>query len=211
MEELRHNLAFLERSGDNLPCRTSASLLRRLLLDELPKTKQLRHLKFRSYIAPNDEDFGFPLTIHEISEHGTRVVPNVLNHNEHQILSFHKWKNEIVFRGQSNNGHLLNEQLSKVDKSYSREGFLNFVRHEIGAHFDDEISLEFLSTNRTKSFFDLKVTARDGIPVQSSAPHPHKWTYLSATVAGIGVELLKSIAVKEINGQLLLLNPVHNA
>ena len=208
IEELRYHLTFIERSGDNLACRTSASILRRLLVDELPKTKQLRHLNFRSYIDPNDEDSGFPLTTHEISEHGTRVVPNVLIHNEHQILRFHKWKNEIVFRGKPNNGHPSNEQLSKVDKSYSREAFLNFVRHEVGSHFDDEISLEFLSANRTQSFLDLKVTARDGIPVQSSAPHPHKWTYLSATVVGIGAELLKSIAVKEINGQLLLLNPV---
>lgn len=211
LEELRFNLTFLERSGDNLTCRTSASILRRLLLDELPKTRQLRHLKVRSYIEPNDENSGFPLTIHEVSEHGTRIVPKLLSQDKHQVLPFHKWKKEIAFRGKPDKEYPLNEQLSKVGKIYSRESFLNFVRHEVGAHFDDDISLEFLSANRTKSFFDLKVATRDGAPVQSGAPHPHKWTYLSATVAGIGAELLKSIAVQKINGQLLLLNPAHNA
>jgi hypothetical protein len=101
----------------------------------------------------------------------------------------------VVFRPDHAEFYLKNDA-PRPKSDLSRERLLNFARNEIGAHFDREVSAEFSSLSHGFSPFQSRVESRDGKPSEAKGEPPHKWSYLSATLATIAFELMNSISFR---------------
>lgn len=211
LAELSHSIRNIEIL-DNISSRTTSAIIRRILIDELPKAKlKQQQLEMRSYLIGGKEDRSpFPLTILEVTDRGSRVVPIFLHNSEFfKTTTLHKWKNQICFSGKEASSYydlfkkgVLSDEQSPLD-DLSRELFISDTRNEVGAHYDDDISLFSLFGDDMSEEFNLRVT--NG-PIVPSDVKLHKWNRLSATIATIGYEIIKSIYVVEHQGELVLVN-----
>lgn len=204
--ELQQGIIGMER-GNNLACRTVAVLLKRILDDELPKATRGREIKMRSYITLDRSHRPvFPLTTLEVSKSGTRIAPLVPSCQDFDVVPLKKWKEQIVFHGEEASVFFEHKTNTFSPEDLSRHLFLKFTRDETGAHFDKEISHFSLLASKNYTMLDLHVVDEETGTAHEQVSMPHKWNYLSATIATIGFEFIKSIAVIRHDGNLLFVN-----
>lgn len=197
LNEVKSHLFLIER-GENLASRTLAVIIHRIISQELSRAFPNRRISMDSFLKPETSDRSvniYPLTSFEVTEHGTRIVPVPLHDKENKsVVPFNQWKNGIVFYGEYRvDGSDRRTNLPFLN--LTREKLVKNVRNEIGAHFDNEVSSGVHHISSDKPFLDLRVSARGGVPTKPTAKVPHKYSYLSATIATIGIELLSTFSV----------------
>ncbi|MCC5958274.1 MAG: hypothetical protein JJU08_02915 [Rhodobacteraceae bacterium] len=205
--ELRASILAIEK-GNNLACRTVASLLQRILLDELPVATQGRKIKMLSHRRSSDgTPDPFPLTVLEVTEYGTRIVPTVFKNHIFNILDLQRWKTEKVIFGSQASALYGLDVSNMLKEDFSREKLLRDIRNEIGAHVDSDISAFFKIAFQDYTFVNFQKIPKSADTNSLFRSPPHRWNFLSATISAIAVEFLKSIDIVEKNNVLLLINP----
>lgn len=207
LQELRVLLVSMEQ-GNNLLCRTVSTTLRRVLVDELPIAARGYDLYIRSYCDTRNEfRTSHPLTTLEITSHGTRIAPVILHQKDYVALKLQKWRNQKVFFGKEASDFFQARDISRFETDLSRDQVINYTRHEVGAHVDKEISAFYKFSSSEYTMFDMRVTDDRNAPTSGEKlKPPHKWNYLSATIAAIATEFLLSVEVVKYEGKLLLVN-----
>lgn len=197
LNEVKSHLLLIER-GENLASRTLAVIIHRIMSQELSRAFPNRSISMDSYLEPATSEGAvniYPLTSFEVTEHGTRIVPVPLHDKKNKfVVPYKQWKTEIVFYGEHRDGGG-DRKTNLPFLNLTREKLVKNVRNEIGAHFDKEISTGVHHLSTEKPFLDLRVSARGGVPTKPTGKVPHQYSYLSATIATIGIELLDSFSV----------------
>lgn len=207
LNELRTLMSAMEQ-GNSLSARTVATVVYRILADELPIAARRRKIRLYSGIFdPEGSRAPFPLTVYEVSPQGTRIAPILVDDvARRRAVNSQKWKTEIVFWGKEVSQLFQDPELSIPEVNLTREKFVKDVRNETGAHLDEDISIFSALSSSGYVPFDFKVVKNGGDT--GAAPKLHNWDYLSATVVAIAFELLMSLRVIEHEGQLLLVNTI---
>lgn len=191
LNEIRHYIKLIG-SGDNLASRTLSVIITRIIEEELPIAVEKGPVTLVSFRP--EEIRWFPLTMLEVTEHGTRITPLPTEVWANKPLPLKKWKSEIIYSPPA--GGFVAPSTEAPPRALSRMDFIRYVRNEIGAHFGAEVGSHVAAYSHDFSPLQLSIVARDGEPIlKPSGKEPHRWTYLSATIVTVGYEILHSVRV----------------
>lgn len=204
--ELRQSLLGIE-GGNNIACRTAATIINRILVDELPLASRGYKVRMRSYLrSKHPERDPFPLTTLEVTKSGTRIAPIIQHKTIYEVIPLQNWKTQKSFYGKEASAMFQGRINEPLLEDLSREKIVRDTRNEMGAHVDRDISNFSHLSMQYFTRLELRVVDGEPLPETATMIKPHKWNYISATIASISFEILKSIRVIPHEGKHLFFN-----
>lgn len=206
-------LADLYDAGSHFSSRTIATVIQRLISDELPLAGLRRKVALIS-LSPGTYEGNmlpeYPLVKYLISstEGGKKAHTAILPKDGslgQRLLSVSEWESETVFLEGRHEFQQRKEGLSLRDAgklkriNVSRRELLKCSRNETGAHFDRSITYDYLKLHHSETPFKFGFLNEES-GLHEAISDPSIWKregeYGGATIRTMATEIILSIAVE---------------